>query len=80
MSYALDVGTNQLAWKLRQDPRVVVMENTNFRYSKLEDFTAGRPDFATIDVSFISLQLILPTLHAILEPGGDVVALIKPQI
>lgn len=79
LSYALDVGTNQLAWKLRQDPRVVVMENTNFRYSKLEDFTAGRPDFATIDVSFISLQLILPTLHAILAPGGDVVALIKPQ-
>ncbi len=73
------MGTNQLAWKLRQDPRVVVMENTNFRYSKLDDFTAGRPDFATIDVSFISLQLILPTLHAILEPGGDVVALIKPQ-
>ena len=60
LSYALDVGTNQLAWKLRQDPRVVVMENTNFRYSKLEDFTVGRPDFATIDVSFISNDFIPP--------------------
>lgn len=79
MSYALDVGTNQLAWKLRQDPRVVVMEQTNFRYCKLEDFTAGRPDLATIDVSFISLRLILPVLKNIIVPGGDVLALIKPQ-
>ncbi|EJE98698.1 TlyA family RNA methyltransferase [Liquorilactobacillus mali] len=79
MSYALDVGTNQLAWKIRQDPRVIVMENTNFRYSKPEDFTEGLPDFATIDVSFISLELILPPLHAILQDSGDVVALIKPQ-
>lgn len=79
MGYALDVGTNQLAWKLRQDERVVVMENTNFRYSKLEDFTSGQPDFATIDVSFISLHLILPNLHTIISEGGDVVALIKPQ-
>ena len=59
LSYALDVGTNQLAWKLRQDPRVVVMENTNFRYSKLEDFTVGRPDFATIDVSFYFIATYL---------------------
>lgn len=79
LSYALDVGTNQLAWKLRQDPRVVVMENTNFRYSKLEDFTEGRPNFATIDVSFISLHLILPTLREIIESNGEVMALIKPQ-
>lgn len=79
LSYALDVGYNQLAWKLRQDPRVVVMERQNFRYSKLEDFTKGRPEFASIDVSFISLQLILPVLKEIIEPGGDVVALIKPQ-
>lgn len=78
-SYALDVGTNQLAWKLRSDERVVVMENTNFRYSKLADFTAGQPTFATIDVSFISLHLILPPLHEILPEGGEVVALIKPQ-
>lgn len=79
LSYALDVGTNQLAWKLRQDERVVVMENTNFRYSKLADFEQGRPEFATIDVSFISLHLILPNLHEIIAPGGEVVALIKPQ-
>lgn len=79
LSYALDVGTNQLAWKLRQDERVVVMENTNFRYSQLADFTSGQPDFATIDVSFISLHLILPNLHTILKTGGDVIALIKPQ-
>ena len=79
LSYALDVGYNQLAWKLRQDERVVVMERTNFRYSKLADFKKGQPNFATIDVSFISLKLILPPLHAILMDNGDVVALIKPQ-
>lgn len=77
--YALDVGTNQLAWKLRNDNRVIVMEQTNFRHSKLEDFTQGRPQFATIDVSFISLEMILPILKNILEPGGEVIALIKPQ-
>ncbi|RRK11027.1 TlyA family RNA methyltransferase [Lactiplantibacillus garii] len=79
LSYALDVGSNQLVWKLRQDPRVVVMEHTNFRYSKLADFKDGQPSFASIDVSFISLHLILPPLHAIIENGGEVVALIKPQ-
>ncbi|AMV61413.1 RNA binding methyltransferase FtsJ like [Pediococcus damnosus] len=79
MSYALDVGTNQLVWKLREDPRVVVMENTNFRYAKLADFTHGQPEFASIDVSFISLKLILPALKQILKPNGSVVALIKPQ-
>lgn len=79
LSYALDVGQNQLAWKLRQDERVIVMEKTNFRYSKLEDFAAGQPQFSTIDVSFISLKLILPPLHEILAEGGDVIALIKPQ-
>lgn len=78
-SYALDVGTNQLVWQLRDDPRVVVMEQTNFRYSKKEDFTAGQPEFASIDVSFISLSMILPPLAQILTPGGEVVALIKPQ-
>ncbi|MDR3190344.1 MAG: TlyA family RNA methyltransferase [Lactobacillaceae bacterium] len=77
--YALDVGTNQLAWKLRSDERVVVMENTNFRYAQLADFTHGQPEFATIDVSFISLNLILPTLATILTPGGSVATLIKPQ-
>lgn len=79
LSYALDVGYNQLAWKLRQDPRVVVMERTNFRYSKPDDFINGLPQIATIDVSFISLSLILPPLAKILVDNGDVMALIKPQ-
>ncbi|USS92682.1 TlyA family RNA methyltransferase [Fructobacillus americanaquae] len=77
--YALDVGTNQLAWKLRIDDRVTVMENTNFRYAKLVDFLEGQPTRATIDVSFISLSLILPTLKDIIAQGGEVAALIKPQ-
>lgn len=79
LSYALDVGTNQLDWKIRSDERVVVMEQTNFRYSQPADFTHGLPEIATIDVSFISLALILPPLKAILQPDGEVVALIKPQ-
>ena len=79
LSYALDVGTNQLSWKLRQDPRVVVMEQTNFRNSKLEDFKNGQPDLVSIDVSFISLRIILPVLKEIVSIGGDVLALIKPQ-
>lgn len=79
LSYALDVGTNQLVWQLREDPRVVVMEQTNFRYSKLADFKMGQPEFASIDVSFISLKLILAPLSKILQLGGSVVALIKPQ-
>lgn len=77
--YALDVGTNQLAWKLRQDDRVVVMENTNFRYARKEDFTQGQPNIASIDVSFISLKRILPVLKDILEKDGEAIALIKPQ-
>ncbi|MCK8626850.1 TlyA family RNA methyltransferase [Fructobacillus cardui] len=77
--YALDVGTNQLAWKLRIDDRVTVMENTNFRYAKLADFMEGQPTRATIDVSFISLSLILPTLKDIIAQDGEVAALIKPQ-
>ncbi|SEM88420.1 23S rRNA (cytidine1920-2'-O)/16S rRNA (cytidine1409-2'-O)-methyltransferase [Mesobacillus persicus] len=79
MSYALDVGYNQLAWKLRQDERVEVMERTNFRYVTPADLTRGMPEFATIDVSFISLKLILPVLKTLLVPGSDVVALVKPQ-
>ncbi|MCL6585242.1 MAG: TlyA family RNA methyltransferase [Anoxybacillus sp.] len=78
-SYALDVGYNQLAWKLRQDERVVVMERTNFRYVTPAHFTSGLPNFATIDVSFISLKLILPVLKTVLVPGSDVIALVKPQ-
>lgn len=77
--YAVDVGYGQLAWKLRQDPRVVVMERTNFRYMQAEDLPEETPDFATVDVSFISLSLILPPLKALLKMPGDVVALVKPQ-
>ncbi|WP_078597063.1 TlyA family RNA methyltransferase [Evansella clarkii] len=77
--YALDVGYNQLAWKLRQDERVAVMERTNFRHATPEMFDRGTPEFATIDVSFISLKLILPVLRTILKTDGQVSALVKPQ-
>lgn len=74
--YALDVGYGQLAWRLRQDPRVVVMERTNVRYLE----ALPEPvDLVTVDVSFISLRLVLPAAHRVLKPGGRVVALIKPQ-
>jgi 23S rRNA (cytidine1920-2'-O)/16S rRNA (cytidine1409-2'-O)-methyltransferase len=79
MTYALDVGYNQLAWKLRQDERVVVMERTNFRYVTPTDLIGEMPNFATIDVSFISLKLILPVLKTLLVPDSDIVALVKPQ-
>jgi 23S rRNA (cytidine1920-2'-O)/16S rRNA (cytidine1409-2'-O)-methyltransferase len=79
LSYALDVGYNQLAWKLRQDERVVVMERTNFRYVTPSDLMEGMPQVATIDVSFISLRLILPVLKTLLVTNSDVAALIKPQ-
>jgi 23S rRNA (cytidine1920-2'-O)/16S rRNA (cytidine1409-2'-O)-methyltransferase len=79
MVYAIDVGYNQLDWSLRQDPRVVVMERTNFRHVEQEQLAGPRPDFASIDVSFISLKLILPALARLLQPGGEAVALIKPQ-
>lgn len=74
--YAVDVGYNQLAWKLRQDPRVVVMENTNARYM---DPLPEPVDLIVGDVSFISLSLILPKLHSLIRPGGQLVLLIKPQ-
>lgn len=77
--YALDVGTNQLAWKLRNDERVHVMEQTNFRYASLDMFSFGQPEFASIDVSFISLKHIFPPLSRILKSQGKIVALIKPQ-
>ncbi len=76
--YAIDVGHGQLAWKLRQDPRVVCMEKTNFRYLTPEDL-AERPSFASCDVSFISLTKILPPAYAILTDEGEMVVLIKPQ-
>lgn len=77
--YAIDVGYGQLAWKLRQDERVVVMERTNFRYLSKDRLTKDAPTFASIDVSFISLSLIFPNLAKLLADGGEVVALIKPQ-
>jgi len=78
--YAIDVGYGQLDWKLREDPRVVCMEKTNFRYVKPDDLDPERmPDFASVDVSFISLSKILPPAHAILPVGGEMVCLIKPQ-
>lgn len=77
--YAIDVGYNQLDWKLRSDERVIVKEKTNFRYVTKDLFTEGLPNFATIDVSFISLTLILPVLKEILLPNSEIVTLIKPQ-
>ncbi|MCX7772317.1 MAG: TlyA family RNA methyltransferase [Clostridia bacterium] len=76
--YAVDVGYGQLAWELRNDPRVVCMERTNFRYVTAEQIPDAL-DFGSIDVSFISLKLILPPLKALLKPEGQVVCLIKPQ-
>lgn len=77
--YAIDVGYNQLAWKLRNDERVIVNEKTNFRYVTKEIFTEGLPNYSTIDVSFISLRLILPVLKTVLANNSEVIALIKPQ-
>jgi 23S rRNA (cytidine1920-2'-O)/16S rRNA (cytidine1409-2'-O)-methyltransferase len=75
---ALDVGHGQLDWKLRNDPRVVVMEHFNARHLTLADLP-GRVDLVTIDVSFISLRQIFPAVTRVLIPGGDVIALVKPQ-
>ena len=76
--YAVDVGHGQLAWKLRNDMRVVVMEKTNIRYVKPEDIGESI-DFASIDVSFISLSKVLPAAYNLLGERGEIVALIKPQ-
>jgi 23S rRNA (cytidine1920-2'-O)/16S rRNA (cytidine1409-2'-O)-methyltransferase len=76
--YALDVGYGQLAWKLREDKRVVVIERTNIRYydgSHLKEL----PDLAAIDVSFISLKIVLPAVIKLLKDKGQILALIKPQ-
>lgn len=75
---ALDVGTNQLAWKIRNDPRVEVRENTNARSLAVEDF-GRRFDLIVMDVSFISATKILPALTGLLADGGNVIVLIKPQ-
>ena len=76
--YAVDVGYGQLAWKLRSDPRVVCLERTNARYLSREQVPEAL-DFASVDVSFISLKLILPPLAALLREGGQIVSLVKPQ-
>jgi len=73
---AVDVGYGQLAWRLRQDPRVIVMERVNIRHL---DQLPQPADLAVIDVSFISLRLVLPRVRELLRPPGEVVALVKPQ-
>ena len=76
--YSVDVGYGQLAWKLRQDRRVVNLERKNIRYVNESDIPEAL-DFASIDVAFISLKLVLPVVHRFLKQDGTVVALIKPQ-
>jgi len=76
--YSIDVGYGQLAWKLRQDPRVVCMERTNIR-KVTPDMLDDVPDFAVIDVSFISLKLVLPVVAQLLSEHGRIACLIKPQ-
>lgn len=76
--YSVDVGHGQLAWKLRNDERVVCMEKTNIRYVTPDD-VADKIDFASIDVSFISLKKVLPAVYDLLTDVGEVVCLIKPQ-
>ena len=76
--FAIDVGYGQLDWKIRSDPRVVVMERTNIRYVTPEQL--GKPlDLSVIDVSFIGLDIVLPTIKTLLKPTGQVLCLIKPQ-
>ncbi len=77
--FAIDVGYGQLAWKIRSDPRVVTMERTNIRYVTPEQL--GEPlDLSVVDVSFISLKIVLPAIQALLKPeAGQVLCLIKPQ-
>jgi len=76
--FAVDVGYGQLDWKLRSDPRILVLERTNIRHLQLADLPSPA-DLATIDVSFISLRLVLPQVTRLLVPDGEIVALIKPQ-
>ncbi len=76
--YSIDVGYGQLAWKLRSDERVVNLERTNFRYVTREQ-VPDEIDFSSVDVSFISLKLILPVLYSLLKADGEAVCLVKPQ-
>jgi 23S rRNA (cytidine1920-2'-O)/16S rRNA (cytidine1409-2'-O)-methyltransferase len=75
---AVDVGYGQLAWTLRQDPRVTVLERTNAR-SLVPELLPEPPDIAVVDVSFISLRTVLPPVAAVVKPAGQLVALVKPQ-
>lgn len=91
--YAIDVGYGQLDWKLRNNPRVILLEKTNIRYLKktvdssqltvdsqrLEDLVENRIDIATVDVSFIPLLKVIPKITEFLKKGGEIIALIKPQ-
>ncbi len=77
--YAVDVGHGQLAWKLRNDERVVCMEKTNIRYVVPDDIGGEQLDFASVDVSFISLDKVLPPARSLLRDGAEMVCLIKPQ-
>ena len=79
MVYAIDVGYGQLAWKLRINLQVVNMERTNIRNVTRKNFYYGLPNFASIDVAFISLEKVLPIVFDVLDDSGEVVALIKPQ-
>ena len=76
--YAVDVGYGQLVWKLRNDPRVINMERTNIRYVTPEQ-VPDKLDFASVDVSFISLSLVIPVVRELLRDGGELMCLIKPQ-
>jgi len=84
--YAVDVGYGQLDWKLRRDERVAILERTNIRYMRPEQFSSCKQggysvgiDLATIDVSFISLDKVVPVVTSLLQMGGQIIALIKPQ-
>lgn len=77
--FAVDVGHGQLAWKLRNDERVVCMEKMNIRYIAPEDIGGEKLDFASVDVSFISLSKVLPPVWPLLKEGAEMVCLIKPQ-
>lgn len=77
--FAVDVGHGQLAWKLRNDERVVCMEKMNIRYITAEDIGGEMLDFASVDVSFISLSKVLPPVWPLLKEGAEMVCLIKPQ-
>lgn len=76
--FAVDVGYGQLAWKLRHDQRVINLERTNIRYLTADQLDET-PDLAVIDASFISLEKVLPSTTALVKPGSDIIALIKPQ-